>query len=60
MDAPIRVLMPLKLNWDMLRDIREDERTKMPDRAEMDERIVWLLSAWDVLVQHSIHQQEPK
>lgn len=60
MDASIRVLMPLELNWDMLRDIREDERTKMPDRAQMDERIGWLLSAWDVLVQHRIHQQEPQ
>ena len=62
MSEEVLVAMPLALNTEMIRAIREHETTKTDDRDEMNRRIGWLLSAWDVLVEFrcQLHVANPQ
>lgn len=52
----VTVLMPLDLTPEMIRAVRDHKTTKTDDLDELNRRIGWLLSAWDVLVEHRVKQ----
>jgi hypothetical protein len=54
MAEEVTVMMPLALTPEMIRAVRDHKTTKTDDQDESNRRIGWLLSAWDVLIEHRI------
>ena len=51
MTDQVRIAIPVELPSSLLKAIREHPTTSHEDRDEMNQRIGWLLCAWDVIVE---------
>lgn len=56
----VTVTLPAELTAEMIRAVRDHPTTAVEDRDEWHKRLGWLISAWDVLLQHRVAPLPPE